>query len=54
MDLDGDIVAPSYEVFLECLHEFESNQSNVLIQEIPIDFHHVFQQFYDRVNSLVI
>jgi len=45
MDLDGEIIAPSYEVFLECLHEFESSQSNVLIQEIPIDFPHVFQCF---------
>ena len=54
MDLDGEIIAPSYEVFLECLHEFKSSQPNTHIEEILIDFPHVFQHFYDRVNNLVI
>ena len=54
MDLDGEIIAPSYEVFLECLHELEENQPNVHIEEIPIDFPNIFQQFYDRVSNLVI
>ena len=53
-NLDGEIIAPSYQIFLDCLQEFKETNTNALIEEIEVNFPHIFSQYYDRVNSLVM
>ena len=53
-DANGEIITPSYQVFLECLQEFKTSHSDAQIEEIELNFPHIFYQFYDRVNNLVI
>jgi len=53
-NLDGEIIAPSYQIFLDCLQEFKESNTNALVEEIEVTFPHIFSQYYDRVNSLVM
>ncbi len=54
MNDDGDIVAPSYSLFLDSLEELKQIHRDVLVEQIMIDFPHSLDQFYDRVDTLVV
>jgi len=53
-NLDGEIIAPSYQIFLDCLQEFKETNTNALMRKLKVNFPHIFSQYYDRVNSLVM
>ena len=53
-DLDGEIITPSYQIFLDCLQNFKENNPGTQMEEIELNFPHIFSQYYDRVNNLVI
>ena len=53
-DLDGEIITPSYQIFLDCLQNFKENNPDTQMEEIELNFPHIFSQYYDRVNNLVI
>lgn len=50
----GEQIAPSHDVFVQCLHDFEHSSSNCEVKAIPIDFPHHFRQYYERVSELLM
>lgn len=52
-DEGGGIVAPSYAVFKQCLEDLQSKKS-IQVDQKPLNFPHIFSQFYDRVDNLVL
>ena len=53
-DADGHANAPSYNLFLECIDDLKANHPEIRIQNVPINFPHIYKDFYDRVSNLVL
>ena len=54
LNSEGEIVAPSYEVFMECIKSFLKKNPYCDMQKVELNFPQYFKQYYARVEELVM
>ena len=54
LNSEGEIVAPSYEVFMDCMKCFLKKNPSCDMQNVDLKFPQYFKQHYARVDELVM
>ena len=53
-DLEGHIVAPSFEKFSNGMKNFEKLNPQLNVHQQPLDFYSTFKEYYFRVEELLL